>query len=1550
VGATVASVLVDDGVFEFAHNGSDFSSEQFQSLCNFGYSNKRSLRTIGFRGIGFKSTFSLGDTVEVQTPTLSVTFDAQRFTVPRWNDTSSSQSGTLIRVKAAGEHELKASSESLLPWSSNPVSLLFFANVKSLTVNGKQLVCEERGAGPVRGSRQVSLSQGGLHDIILFRSGPLMLPLDAQEEVRRERRSTDSSEMPPVFVDLVLGLSEQRLFTVLPTALTTRLPFSINAPFILDPARNFIKDLSASPTNRFLLEQVGVFAAAWMIEWLANSALTLEERARAYSLLPARTEILKGDLASAVYATVDSALRQALQGKATVLTSGGEVVLPGSTVSVDADIHSVWSDESLIQVLSCRGKTLLAPVVSASAALRLHSLGWTSVLDRQGVLIRLSCDAPPRPQSSQQLVRLWRYVASAGPAANDPDLQSLYLLPCVRQEKLVRATDVVRVGIGRRSFTPGAWTFVINDLLRLDEAWLAPILDDKGDDIAGTREKERLLARRFLSSVGLADGTSVASLLSAKALQLDQQRDSEEGDWIRLARVVATIDVDAPKELKFLTKSGKLVRADHDVLLDLASLDALLSPVDRDARVISPSYLTQDDDCSAEKWNLWMQSPRSRLRTLPSFVPGAKAADARQWNRDDAKSFVKKRRGIFPESLHYATDKFELTDFDFPPNLVAYWKKLEHAQADVWAKVANLVLADPSMRWRDSLHCSLYQCRGQNRRLVADKMPASWVVHLKGRPSLFGNDGKPHTPAELLLRTPDNEAFLSGNTEVFVATELDTPANRPLLMAMGVMDKPAQMEPALERIAALSQIGSEAPISEIAKWYNYLDSILTRRRPEDLNKLTERLRTEALVFTSTKNWVSAGGVYQRQGAIEIGGLQIIHPELSRLALWDLIKVPRQPSVDLILGEFKKWPSLKKLDGAELELFRAVSTKIPEKIWDECGHWVNLENKWQQTCKLTSVLLKDLQVDVRELSPPIKSSTADARQLAKAGAQFEALNSLIDLSGQIQLRIVKNEPSAGSRPPVEWLIEVGKWFARVIFPNDANRQRVFREQGVRMYRTRAVEFKYLSMAPFLDGVQIGLPSPQTAFWDGETLHIKAGLKTQVFDAVVAALAEPLEQSDLAERILRSCYQRDAAFVKEYLNGQPHRCEQSVPLDAEPAFQTVPSSPSASLFVDTKPSPVVPIQPVPVVKVLATSQDISRQPVIVAADGYVGGILTLATTPVGSYQVEPTCELPESVASAVTVVANASTPVEVPSAGASVTLLVTSDEPPTVDIEGAVSAPSAKAPPELKSTPQLAASTEEVKEPTLRLKAVPLPIASDTVPPSPTALAAPGRESLVKFYHAIDSPPEPTSLPVDDSGILDPHFGSPPEIVVPRVARLGLQPERVSFPASSTHEAPAERPAHSDDAFQPTWPGPNKELSNASTSAGAGLAKFDPPPAGVLEAFARARNCTWSSAIACFQSPAGTQIRRGESILNWELLEGQTVVRRFVVTEECLQKAGLVVAAEVWEAIKANPARSAILARFTDHRPQLLTGETLLQRAKGGSLTVFPSQYRVRVTVG
>jgi hypothetical protein len=51
-GAKHVSVKVEDDPFIFEHDGHDFTHDEFHSVCRFGFSNKRRLLTIGFRGAG----------------------------------------------------------------------------------------------------------------------------------------------------------------------------------------------------------------------------------------------------------------------------------------------------------------------------------------------------------------------------------------------------------------------------------------------------------------------------------------------------------------------------------------------------------------------------------------------------------------------------------------------------------------------------------------------------------------------------------------------------------------------------------------------------------------------------------------------------------------------------------------------------------------------------------------------------------------------------------------------------------------------------------------------------------------------------------------------------------------------------------------------------------------------------------------------------------------------------------------------------------------------------------------------------------------------------------------------------------------------------------------------------------------------------------------------------------------------------------------------------------------------------------------------------------
>lgn len=170
-GATEAAAEIIDGEFIFEHDGEDFNAEQFSSLCRFGFSNKRNLHTIGFRGVGFKSTFSLGDDVRLVTPTLSVIFHKQRFTQPEWAPLPLAVEGmTEVRVSIKDKAIEEELIRNLEDWRNSPTSLLFFNSIRRLRIGRQEIHWEPLGCGPVEDSEWMSVSSSPGSEFLLVRS------------------------------------------------------------------------------------------------------------------------------------------------------------------------------------------------------------------------------------------------------------------------------------------------------------------------------------------------------------------------------------------------------------------------------------------------------------------------------------------------------------------------------------------------------------------------------------------------------------------------------------------------------------------------------------------------------------------------------------------------------------------------------------------------------------------------------------------------------------------------------------------------------------------------------------------------------------------------------------------------------------------------------------------------------------------------------------------------------------------------------------------------------------------------------------------------------------------------------------------------------------------------------------------------------------------------------------------------------------------------------------------------------------------------------------
>ena len=304
-GAKKASIAIERDTFVFEHDGEDFTAEQFKSLCSFGISSKARLHTIGFRGIGFKSVFSLGPNVQITTPTLAFEFNEERFTVPVWNYDAVPSESTVVRVELRDTAIRERARAEIESWYAHPTPLLFFQNIEHLELQGRPVRKERLGVGPVSNASWIRLTGRDTRLLLHVTSEVEPFPPEALTEIVKERRDADGKlNITGCSVDIVLKEDgEPRLYVVLPTEVKPKLSFSCNAPFLQDPSRKTIKDPVNSPTNRWLLRRIGELAASTLIEWISNRELDTAERAKAYDLVshpPAIDTSIGGVTTSAV--------------------------------------------------------------------------------------------------------------------------------------------------------------------------------------------------------------------------------------------------------------------------------------------------------------------------------------------------------------------------------------------------------------------------------------------------------------------------------------------------------------------------------------------------------------------------------------------------------------------------------------------------------------------------------------------------------------------------------------------------------------------------------------------------------------------------------------------------------------------------------------------------------------------------------------------------------------------------------------------------------------------------------------------------------------------------------------------------------------------------------------------------------------------------------------------------------------------------------------------------------------------------------------------------
>lgn len=1123
-GATRCHAEIDNGFFIFEHNGKDFDYEQFDSLCHFGLSNKRHLHTIGFRGIGFKTTFSLGDTVELVTPSLSVRFFKKRFTLPLWFE-SPLVDNTRIAIQLKDENRTEELRRNLAEWTNSPTSLLFFNNICEISIGQATLTKDSHGDGPIPNSKRTSLKVEIQSDVFLFKSELEPFPRDAITEVRQER-GVEDFELPSCSVEVVLGLAgSQRLYTVLPTGVRIIMPFSCNAPFLQDSSRNSIKSPSTSPTNRWLLMRIGKLAADSLKSWLGNESLSLEERAQAYELLPPIVQAGDSIEADAAF-HIFQAFRQEIMNSPILLATNGRLVRKHECIAPPDEVYGIWPPETLLRILDKADGFCLSEQVKSNHREALESWELLESINSEQLIRRLkTANNIPKPETYDELSRLWQFIV------RNPNheygrtyeswqdmIQKLSIVPVESRETLCTAKEVVRRSSKKDEVNREAFDFLTRFNEMVDSGW-PKFLQESEEDSHGIFD-----SRQLLKYLKLDEPTSTDIIVANACRRLFSGQNPDMNDCIKMTHIMAHLRAKAPKGLKCFTRDGKIRDADG-VVATLDKIDLLFPASWSDSNLLHESYFTNYQFCAKQEWEDWLNSVNTSFVTFAHPIEEKIRFDSQRELEECLKV-----RGVEHSDYPYRNERYFLKDFDFDEPLLSFWNDKALNETSIWSQVMERLLKSPPRLWRNCRYAGLEQMSTQCNKKPVDcgPIPAAWIMRFAELPCLPDTRGNLHVPAELYLRTQDTEPLM--DVEPFVKKELDNESTRNLLKMLGVRNEPGGLDSIIDRIRTIVNVDDlKTRMSEVTKWYRTLDRVFDRCNNLEIYRVRNIFAQEKLILNNNGEWVNATEVYL-DNDYSGGEFGTVHNAVNDLTLWAKIGVANSPSENSLVKFLKQLPSGKVIEPSPLKRVKSALGKFPERIWEETGHWLTLDNRWVKTDDLKFRLTMQSLVEWSGLFPHVKLQTADFRMLPVVNYSQQPFSELEDLSEVLEYRNPRIPINASSQSSRTWLVAVGRQLMRLNDSDPARIERI-REEARRLVRSKWQTVDSLRVTPYIDGSPAGEAIMRDVFWQDDIIYVIDERPTRLVEKKIRELADPFDDDKIRET-MKFCYERDDSFIEEY----------------------------------------------------------------------------------------------------------------------------------------------------------------------------------------------------------------------------------------------------------------------------------------------------------------------------------------------------------------------------------------------------------------------------------
>jgi hypothetical protein len=264
---------------------------------------------------------------------------------------------------------------------------------------------------------------------------------------------------------------------------------------------------------------------------------------------------------------------------------------------------------------------------------------------------------------------------------------------------------------------------------------------------------------------------------------------------------------------------------------------------------------------------------------------------------------------------------------------------------------------------------------------------------------------------------------------------------------------------------------------------------------------------------------------------DVPGAALVHPSVRRLTLWRKVGVADRPTAELAMQWLCSLESGQSLAADELRRVRSLLPRHPERIWNECGHWLNLEGEWTPTeCLVYSLTMQGL-VAWKHLFKPIKQTTADLQKLSADVCALPPFSALRPLAHSIEDRFEDQLFGLPDPQKVPWLNVLGAGLRRIALDDQDEASRV-RELGNRLAGTGWQVATGLQTVPYIDGTPAGTPRRIDVLWKDSLLYVEDRSSAKMAKAIAQELGRVFNKQEITDAI-KLCYDRSPDFVLEYL---------------------------------------------------------------------------------------------------------------------------------------------------------------------------------------------------------------------------------------------------------------------------------------------------------------------------------------------------------------------------------------------------------------------------------